>query len=43
MTNLSAANKLRYDLSGKAALVTGAALPFKRSMLPDPLSRFRYG
>ena len=25
MTNLSAANKLRYDLSGKAALVTGAA------------------
>ena len=25
MTNLSAANKLRYDLTGKAALVTGAA------------------
>ena len=25
MTNLSAANKLRYDLNGKAALVTGAA------------------
>ncbi len=25
MTNLSAANKLRYDLSGKAALITGAA------------------
>jgi 3-oxoacyl-[acyl-carrier protein] reductase len=25
MTSLSAANKLRYDLSGKAALVTGAA------------------
>ncbi|MBN8888931.1 MAG: oxidoreductase [Rhodospirillales bacterium 70-18] len=25
MTNLSAANRLRYDLSGKAALVTGAA------------------
>ena len=25
MTNLSTANKLRYDLSGKAALVTGAA------------------
>ncbi len=25
MSNLSAANKLRYDLSGKAAIVTGAA------------------
>lgn len=25
MTNLSAANKLRYDLSGKAAIITGAA------------------
>ncbi len=25
MTNLSAANKLRYDLSGKAAIVTGGA------------------
>jgi 3-oxoacyl-[acyl-carrier protein] reductase len=25
MSNLSAANKLRYDLSGKAALITGAA------------------
>ena len=25
MTNLSAANRLRYDLTGKAAIVTGAA------------------